>query len=125
MRAGTGRAAGAWDGDALVIETADIVTGDSATTGSPAGRRSPLPDRTFATLPMSPAAHTLERLTMTGPDTIAYELTYTDPEVFTASWTAAFEWTRDDSYRMYEYACHEGNEHVRTLIGTWRSRRGE
>ena len=74
---------------------------------------------------MSAAAHTLERLTMTGPDTIVYELTYTDSEVFTAPWTVTFEWKRDDSYRMYEYACHEGNEHVRTLIETSRSGRGE
>jgi hypothetical protein len=125
VRAWNGQSRGRWDGDALVIETANIVSGDSATTDVSRRSGSPLPNRTLATLPMSPAAHTLERLTMTGPDTIVYELTYTDPEVFTAPWTAAFEWTRDDSYRMYEYACHEGNEHVRTLIGTWRSGRGE
>ena len=125
VRAWNGESRGQWEGDALVIETANIVTGDSATSDVARRSGSPLPNRNFATLPMSPAAHVLERLTMTGPDTIDYELTYTDPEVFTAPWTAAFEWTRDDSYRMYEYACHEGNEHVRTLIETWRSTRGD
>jgi hypothetical protein len=125
VRAWNGQSRGRWEGDALVIETANIVAGDSATTDVARRSGSPLPNRTLATLPMGPAAHTLERLTMTGPVTIAYELTYTDPEVFTAPWTVAFEWTRDDSYRMYEYACHEGNEHVRAMIATWRSARGE
>ena len=75
---------------------------------------------------MGPEARTVERLAMTGPDMIAYEMTYSDPAVFTAPWTVAFEWTRDDSYQLYEYACHEGNEHVRGLIETSRSqRRGE
>jgi hypothetical protein len=125
VRAWNGQSRGRWDGDALVIETANIVTGDSATTDVARRSGSPLPNRNFATLPMSPAAHTLERLAMTGPDTIAYELTYTDPKVFAAPWTVAFEWTRDDSYELYEYACHEGNEHVRTLIETSRLGRGE
>ena len=60
---------------------------------------------------------------MTGPDTIAYELTYTDADVFTEPWTVAFEWTRDDAYRIYEYACHEGNAHVRAMIETSRAQR--
>jgi hypothetical protein len=41
------------------------------------------------TIPTSEKAKVVERLTMTGPDTIVYEMTYSDPEVFTAPWTAA------------------------------------
>ena len=126
VRAWNGDSRGHWEGDTLVIETTGIVTGDSVAGDTARRSGSPLPNRDFATLPMGPEARTVERLAMTGPDTIAYEMTYSDPTVFTAPWTVAFEWTRDDSYQLYEYACHEGNEHVRGLIETSRSqRRGE
>lgn len=121
VRAWNGSSRGRWDGDTLVIETTNIVSGDSATADVARRAGSPLPNRTLATLPMGPGAHTLERLTMIGAGTIAYELTYTDPEVFTAPWTAAFEWPRDDDYQFYEYACHEGNGHLRVLIETSRA----
>ena len=65
---------------------------------------------------MSDQVRTVERLTMTGPDTIAYQITYTDPEVYTAPWTVELEWTRNDDYRMYEFACHEGNVAIRDMI---------
>lgn len=71
---------------------------------------------------MSGKATAVERLTMTGPDTISYELTYSDPEVYTAPWTASAEWTRNDNYRIYEFACHEGNT-VRDMILGSRSHR--
>ena len=125
VRAWNGASRGRWDGDTLVIETSNIVTGDSASTDATRRAGSPLPNRTLATLPMGSAAHTVERLKMTGPDTIAYEMTYSDPAVFAQPWTVAFDWTRDDSYEMYEYACHEGNDHVRTLIETSRARRND
>ena len=72
---------------------------------------------------MSERASAVERLTMTGPDTIAYQVTYSDPEVYTAPWTVALEWDRDDSYRMYEFACHEGNASVRDMIEASRAQR--
>ncbi len=37
----------------------------------------------FNTIPTSDEARAVERLTRTGPDTITYEITYTDPKVFT------------------------------------------
>ena len=62
-------------------------------------------------------------LPRTGPDTIAYEVTYSDPQVYTAPWTAQVEWTRDNRYRLYEFACHEGNT-VREMINGSRAQRG-
>ena len=38
--------------------------------------------------------------------------------VLTAPFTLRFPWTRDDSYQMFEYACHEGNTVVRNYITT-------
>jgi len=50
-------------------------------------------------------------------------ITYSDPPVFTAPWTARLTWTRDDSYQMFEYACHEGNQQVRNMINSSRAQR--
>lgn len=65
----------------------------------------------------------IERLTMTGPDTITYDVTWDDPAIFTAPWTARLDWKRDDSYEMFEYACHEGNVQVRNYITASRAER--
>ena len=66
----------------------------------------------------------VERITMTGPDSIVYEMTYSDPKVFTAPWTARLPWTRDEEYGFFEYACHEGNVQVRNYINSSRTERG-
>ena len=44
-----------------------------------------------------------------------------DPEVFTAPFTARLDWTRNDKYEFYEYACHEGNVQVRNYITSSRA----
>jgi hypothetical protein len=110
-----------WEGKTLVIETSNIKSGDSATHDPYKRSAAPVNVATqnappFNTTPMSPQAHTTERLTMTGPNTITYQLTYTDPAVYTAPWTARLDWARDDKYEFFEYACHEGDEQVRNYI---------
>ena len=114
-----GDSRGSWDGpNTLVIETTNFQPGPSATnigtTGSPP----------FNDTPVSNRAKMTERLTMTGQDEIIYEVTWNDPEIFTAPWTARLEWKRDDSYDMFEYACHEGNVQVRNYITASRVERG-
>jgi hypothetical protein len=123
-----GNSRGHWEGKTLVIETSNIKSGDGATHDPLKRAASPLNMATanvppFNTIPTSDQAHTVERLTMTGPDTIDYEITYTDPKVFTAPWTARLDWTRNDKYVMYEYACHEGDEQVRNYITSSRAKR--
>ena len=123
VRSWSGRSLGHWEGDTLVIETDALVAGDSASTDVAKRAGSPVTGRSGGLVPMSEQARTVERLTMTGPSTIAYEVTYSDPEIYTAPWTARVEWTRDDSYRIYEYACHEGNQ-TREMITGSRAQRG-
>jgi hypothetical protein len=36
-------------------------------------------------------------------------VTIDDPAVYTKPWTIAFPFERDNDYRIFEYACHEGN----------------
>jgi hypothetical protein len=73
-------------------------------------------------IPTSESMRIVERLTRTAEDTIEYEITVEDPEVLTASWTAAFPWDRNPDYYLYEYACHEGNEAIEIIIGGSRAR---
>ena len=51
----------------------------------------------------------MERFTLSGPDTIDYEVTIDDPGSFTRTWTVAMPLNRDPTYQIFEYACHEGN----------------
>ena len=130
VEAWMGDSRGHWEGKTLVIETTNIKSGDSATHDPDKRAASPLNMATqgvppLNTIPTSPQAKTIERLTMTNPTTITYELTYSDPEVFTAPWTARFDWTRDDSYQFFEYACHEGDVQVRNYITASRAHRAD
>ena len=65
----------------------------------------------------------VERFTMTGPDAIIYEMTWTDPVVFTQPWSARLEWKRDDKFGIFEYACHEGDVQIRNFITASRAER--
>ena len=117
-----------WEGKTLVIETTNIKSGDSVSRDSAKRSASPVivtmvGGAPLDTMPMSPQARTVERLTMTGPNTIMHELTYSDPETYTAPWTARTEWTRDDGYKFYEYACHEGDVQIRGYITSSRAER--
>ncbi len=123
-----GQSRGHWEGKTFVIETTNIKSGDSVTHDPYKRSASPVNMATqhvppFNTIPMSKQAHTVERLTMTGPNTIVHELTYTDPEVFTQPWTTRIEWSRDENYVFYEYACHEGNVMLRNYINSSRAHR--
>lgn len=113
-----GESRGHWeDANTLVIETTNFRPGPSATSvvasGSPRNNDSPV----------SREAHLVERLTMTGPDSIVYEMTFTDPVNYTAPWGARTVWQRDDEYEQFEYACHEGNVQIRNYITADRAAR--
>ncbi|MBN9505065.1 MAG: hypothetical protein J0I69_03485 [Altererythrobacter sp.] len=117
-----------WDGKTLVIETSNITSGDSVTHDP--YKRSAAPvivtmigGAPFDTIPMSDKTRVTERLTMTGPNTLMHELTYSDPETFTAPWTSRIEWVRDDDYKLFEYACHEGDVQIRNYITASRAKR--
>jgi len=39
-----------------------------------------------------------------------------DPQAWMRPWKVAFPLTRDDSYVLYEYACHEGNYAISNIL---------
>ena len=84
-----GDSRGYWEGDTLVIETTNF--------SSTANFRG-----------SSDGLHLMERLTRVGPRTLDYELTVTDPTVWTRPWTVRIPLMLSDE-PMFEYACHEGN----------------
>ena len=67
-------------------------------------------------IPQSEACHLIERLTRVDRDTIQYEITIDDPNVYASSWKVAFPLNRDDRYQIFEYACHEGNYALENML---------
>lgn len=65
----------------------------------------------------SDALHVVERFTIVDATTIRYEATIDDPTVFTKPWKIAFPFKRGaPGYRLFEYACHEGNQYMRSAM---------
>jgi hypothetical protein len=87
-----GDSRGRFEGDTLVVETTNFT--DRTNVGQ--ARHS---DKLKVT----------ERYTRIDEDTLVLRLTVEDPETWTAPWTIELPLERDDSYGMFEYACHEGN----------------
>ena len=113
-----GESRGRWEnGNTLVVETTNMRPGPSATSIVTSG--SPPENDT----PISPETRILERFTITGPDTVSYEMTYTDPLTFTAPWGVQLDWQRDEEYKFFEYACHEGNVQLRNYVNASRAER--
>ncbi|NIP88974.1 MAG: hypothetical protein GWO21_08470, partial [Gammaproteobacteria bacterium] len=108
LRQWLGEPRGHWDGDTLVIETANF------NGKSPMVIVGPSNDP----VPTSTSLRITERLTRTGPDTIEYEARVADPVVLTAPFEMRFPLTRNEDYEFFEYACHEDNTAVRNFITT-------
>jgi hypothetical protein len=96
IRMWLGDSRGYWDGDTLVIETRNL--NDQTSIGSNGGGQAIDPDSVLT-----------ERLKRVSDDTILYSMTVDDPTTWVAPWTFELPLRRDDSYGMFEYACHEGN----------------
>lgn len=64
--------------------------------------------------------HFVERFTRVDDNTINYEATIADPAVFTQPWTIHARFQRDhvgdDSYELWEDACHEGERSADRLV---------
>ena len=84
-----GDSRGRWEGDTLVVTTANF-TDKTSIQGS------------------SENARLIERFTRVGPDTLHYEFTVEDDTRFTSSWTALIPMQKIAG-PIFEYACHEGN----------------
>ena len=57
----------------------------------------------------------VERFTRTADDTIAYRMTFTDPETWVSPWTGEMLLKRQDQ-PIYEFACHEGHHSMVDML---------
>ena len=113
VRLWTGDPRGRWEGNTLVVETTNFNDkGWVATNGASARIRG---------VPHSDALKLIERFTRTDSDTIAYEITVEDPNIFTRPWTVSMPLVRDDGYQIFEYACHEGNRAIGHILAAARA----
>jgi hypothetical protein len=103
---------GHWEGNTLVVETSNIRPGAAPINAATIGGPTPA----WNTVPMSPDAHVTERFTLVNPNTMTYEMTYSDPKVWTKPFTLRVDWPRNQKYEFFEYACHEGDEQIRNYI---------
>ena len=91
IRQWNGDSRGHWEGNTLVVETANFS------------------DKTEHRFPSSKNLRAVERFTRVNENTIRNEFTIEDPETYARPWTAVRAMPRLDGYQIYEYACHEGN----------------
>ncbi len=112
-----GEARGRWEGNTLVIETANYKEGppmiNLAVVGSPAGNRFPISDK----------MKTNERITRLNDDMWLYEITTEDPVILTRPFTVRYPMRHDPTYEWWEYGCHEGNTIVQYYSETNRYER--
>ena len=99
---------GRWEGNTLVVDTTNYNGKGWIATSASAGR--------MKGIPQSEALHVVERFTRVDQDTINYEVTITDPNVYTKPWKLAIPLNRDPEYQIFEYACHEGNYAVENIL---------
>ena len=95
IRSWMGDSRGHWEGNTLVVETTNF------------NDQTQLNNAT-----VSDAARVVERFTRTGENTLEYRVTIEDPKTWIKPWTIQFPLKRDAEYRLYEYACHEGNYYM-------------
>ena len=104
---------GRWEGNTLVVESTNFRQVDNMR--APGGRRRSEWSH-WELARQTPQRRIVERFTLVDPDTLKYSVHVDDPDVWTAPWTIAFPWRRDNEYRQYEYACHEGNYAVQNSL---------
>lgn len=91
-----GDSVGHWEGNTLVVDTTNF-TNRTAFRGS--GEK----------------LHLVERFTRAADDRMVYQFTAEDPTTWDKPWTAEIPWTTTQG-PVYEWACHEGNTMISTIL---------
>ena len=96
-----GDSRGRWEGDTLVVETANF------------NQRRRFRGATGA-------MRVVERFTRVARDSIRYEFTVEDPNTWTSPWSAEIPMVATEG-PLFEYACHEGNHDIRHILEIYRN----
>jgi hypothetical protein len=108
VRLWNGDPRGRWEGSTLVVDTTNYNDKGWIATAAASGR--------IKGVPQTESLHVVERFTPIDANTIDYEATIDDPKMYTRPWTVSVPLHRDPTYRIYEYACHEGNRSVGNIL---------
>jgi len=96
IRRWMGDSVGHWEGDTLVIDTTNF-TDKTRFRGS------------------TENLHVVERLTRVDDKTLLYGFTIEDPDTWDRPWTGEYTWPATTK-AIYEYACHEGNYALASVL---------
>jgi hypothetical protein len=99
-----GDSIGRWEGDTLVVETANLHPTQLAASSMSAFRGS------------SDKLKVTERFTLAGPGVLRYKFTVEDPVSLTAPYSGELPFHKINE-NIYEYACHEGNYALPAMLG--------
>jgi len=114
VRQWNGDSIGHWEGRTLVVDTTNYNGKGMIATSAATGR--------VRGIHQSEALHVVERFKRVDANTISYEVTVDDPNVYSAPWKVSEPLTRDSNYRIYEYACHEGNYAMEGILRAGRAK---
>jgi hypothetical protein len=103
IRQWMGDSRGHWEGNTLVVDAQNFPDRDVTGFG--------VPYRHSETSHL----HLSERFTRIDADTLNYEVTVDDPSTFTKKWTASIPMVKSND-RLFEYACHEGNYSLTSIL---------
>lgn len=103
-----GDSRGRWEGATLVVDTTNFHDRGWIATHAGSAR--------LRGTPYSEAMHIVERFTRVDANTISYEMTVDDPNVYAKPWTFSVPLVRDDRYQIFEYACAEGNQAIGLML---------
>ena len=103
-----GQPRGYWDDQTLVVETLGFNDKGWIATSFSQGR-------------IKGVAHTeqltvIERFKRLDSDTILWSATVSDPEVYHSKWTVEIPLEERAGQKIFEYACHEGNQAVGNIL---------
>jgi len=109
VRQWLGDSRGQWDGETLVVETANFTFNRQSRFG--VGYLNGLSDGNL---------RIVERFTRTNATTLLYQATIEDPTVFSRPWTIEIPMERSAG-PMFEVACHEGNYGMANILSGYRA----
>lgn len=103
-----GEPRGHWEGDTLVVETSGYIDGGWIATSGSQGR--------IKGIHHTSQLRVVERFNRVDEDTIMWQATIEDPEIYTSQWTVEIPLVSRRGSKIYEYACHEGNQAVGNIL---------
>lgn len=103
-----GQPRGRWDGDTLVVETEGFNDRGWIANSFSQGRIKGIPSTSELKV-----RETFKRI---DADTIIWQATVSDPAIYQSEWTIEIPMESRAGSKIFEYACHEGNQAVSNIL---------